>query len=78
MDQKEAIQRAIEFAFEQTGVRTDPDTAKLLTSVDGRRYWSIVFKQEPFFSQEEATEATADGPWVLRVGDATGEVSILG
>ena len=78
MNQIEAIGRATAFVLENIGVEADPDSARLVDRPGGRRYWSVVYKPEALQPSEAARGATIDGPYVLRVDDASGVVSVLG
>lgn len=78
MNQTEAIKRATAFVLENIGVEADPESARLVDRPGGRRYWSIVYRPEVLLPSEAARGATIDGPYVLRVDDASGEVSVLG
>jgi hypothetical protein len=78
MNQADAVQRASKFTLEAMGKSEKPESVTIVERPDGRRYWSIVYRQDVFFPEEAAAGAVMDGPYVLRVDDATGEVSVLG
>ncbi|TWT65162.1 hypothetical protein Pla123a_49260 [Posidoniimonas polymericola] len=78
MNQADAIQKASEFTLKAMGRSVEPESATIVERPDGRRYWSIAYRQEAFLPDEAAAGAVMDGPYVLRVDDASGEVSVLG
>lgn len=78
VNQADAIQRASEFTLAAIGRSVAPESATFLEHPDGRRYWSIVYRQEAFRPEDAAAGAVMDGPYVLRVDDSSGEVSVLG
>ena len=78
MNQAEAMGRAAAFVIENVGVNAEPESARLIERPGGRRYWSVVYKSEVLSPAEAARGATIDGPYVLRVDDVSGEVSVLG
>lgn len=78
MNQVEAIKKAAEFTLEAMGKSAEPESIGFVERPDGRRYWSIVYRQEAFHPEEAAAGAVMDGPYVLRVDDTSGEVSVLG
>ena len=78
MIQVDAIRKAAEFTLVAMGKTAEPESAIFVERPDGRRYWSIVYRQEAFHPEETAAGVVMDGPYVLRVDDASGEVSVLG
>ncbi|HRX86693.1 MAG TPA: hypothetical protein P5572_16840 [Phycisphaerae bacterium] len=78
MNRAAAIQKASEFLSSAWGKNAEPESATLIERADGRRYWSIVYRQEAFFPEKAAAGVVIDGPYVLNVDDASGEVSVVG
>ena len=78
MNESDAVTKAKQFVLEHTGINVEPQSTRLIKRPDGRRYWSVVYAAELFFSQDAERGATVDGPYALRVDDVTGEVSVLG
>jgi hypothetical protein len=78
MTQAEAIGRAKAFVSEHLGVDVEPASARLLERAGKPPYWSIVYMPDALHPEETAHGITIDGPYVLHVVDATGEVSVLG
>jgi hypothetical protein len=78
MTQGEAITRARAFVSEHVGVDADPASARLMERAGKPPYWSIVYMPDVLHPEEADRGVTIDGPYVLHVDDATGEVSVLG
>lgn len=77
MNQLEAIEQARTFVLKHTGVNASPGSARLIERPGIPSYWSIVYAAELFFPKDAAKGATVDGPYVIHVDNATGEVSVL-
>jgi hypothetical protein len=78
MNKTDAIEKATAFVRQHTGADPEPESATIVERPDGRRYWSVVYRQEAFFPEKAAEGVIMDGPYVLRVDDNSGEVSVLG
>jgi hypothetical protein len=78
MKQDQAIAMAKAFVAKHTGVIADPESARLIQRPGIPGYWSIVYAAGLFFPEDAAKGAVIDGPYVVRVDDVTGEVSVLG
>ena len=78
MSEADAVTKAKQFVLKHTGIDAEPQSTRLIHRPDGRKYWSVVYSAELFFSRDTERGATVDGPYALRVDDATGEVSVLG
>jgi hypothetical protein len=77
MNESQAIRMANEFVLTKTGVRAQPDSVRLMYRQSGS-YWSLVYRAEWFFPKAASGAATVDGPYQIRVDDASGEVSVAG
>ena len=78
MNQDQAVAKAKSFVAKHTGVNADPESARLIQRPGMPGYWSVVYAAKLFFPTDAAKGATIDGPYVVRVDDVTGEVSVLG
>ena len=78
MTHAEAIAKARAFVSEHVGVDAEPASARLLERAGRPPYWSVVYMPDVLHPEEAARGVTIDGPYVLHVDDASGEVSVLG
>jgi|GEM_PF-2608232 len=78
MTRVEAITRARAFVSEHVGVDADPASARFMERARKPSYWSIVYMPDVLHPEEAESGVTIDGPYILHVDDATGEVSVLG
>jgi hypothetical protein len=74
----EAIEKASAFVRDRTGVNGSPEFARLVERPGKPRSWWIVYRAELFFPDEVKSGAVIDGgEYVVRVDDASGDVSVV-
>jgi hypothetical protein len=78
MNREEAISKARAFVLEHIGVEAEAASARLLTRAGVPPYWAVVYMPDVICPADANRGAVIDGPYVLRVDDASGEVSVLG
>jgi hypothetical protein len=77
MTREEAVAAANKWVREKNGVAAIPFGADLIEK-RGRRRWSVAYDTAQFFHTHSQKPAVVDGPYIVVVDDATGEVSVLG
>jgi hypothetical protein len=78
MTQAEAVEKASAFLLLHMGRSPEPLSITLSGIGSGPRRWNAVYRQESFLPEEANRGVIMDGPYVLRIDDATGEVSVQG
>jgi hypothetical protein len=79
MTKDKAIELGNALVLRNTGIRCDPDSARLVSGVGERPHWALMYNAKWFFPEEIAAGAVIDGgEYFITVDDATGEVSVFG
>jgi hypothetical protein len=77
MTQEEAVEKASAFLLLKIGRSPEPQSITLSGMGSGSQHWNVVYRQESFFPEQADQGVVMDGPYVLRIDDATCEVSVL-